>query len=221
MGKTKEYSKAKVGMRMTYVIRGLCKSYNGNPVFSDVNLTLEEGKVYCLMAPSGAGKTTLLRILMGLERADAGTVTGMTGRRIGAVFQEDRLCPGLGAVKNVMFTDPSCTEEQVRRQLLSLLPEEALGKPVCEYSGGMRRRVSLVRAMAGRGEILLFDEPFNGLDEETRQIAMDYVKKERNGRTLIFATHHKEEGKALGACPVLWDEQKKTWNHLASPVCAS
>lgn len=194
-----------------YAIRGLSKSYNGIPVFQNVNLEWKEDGIYCLTAPSGAGKTTFLRVLMGLEKPDAGISEGLKERRIGAVFQEDRLCLGLDAAANILLTDPVCRGEELRQELRVLLPQEGLNKPVSEYSGGMRRRVSLLRALLSRGEVLLFDEPFNGLDTESRRLAIEYVRKKRAGRMLLFTTHHEEEAEALGACMLRWDEGKRTW----------
>lgn len=196
---------------MAVRIHDLGKFYEGAPVFRHVKLLLEEGEIYCLRAPSGAGKTTLLRILMGLERPDEGYVEGLKGRPVSAVFQEDRLCPSLDAEGNVRLTAPACGRETIRQELLALLPEDSLGKPVSAFSGGMRRRVSLVRALLSPGQFLLFDEPFNGLDEQSRQAAFEYVEKRRNGRTLLFTTHHPEEAEALGARGLIWQEALRTW----------
>ena len=117
------------------------------------------------MGESGVGKTTLLRLLMGLEKADSGIITGFD--KVSAVFQENRLIEHLNAVENtaLVIKDRNagkCAYEQ----LLQLLPKEALLKPVREYSGGMKRRVALVRAMAADSEIVLLDEPFTGLDSQ-------------------------------------------------------
>ena len=142
---------------MALAIHDLGKSYGGVPVFRHVELLLEEGGVYCLRAPSGAGKTTLLRILMGLERPDEGWVEGLKGRRVSAVFQEDRLCPALNAAENIRLADPGCSREALHRELLELLWEDSLAKPISTFSGGMRRRVSLLRALLSPGELLLFD----------------------------------------------------------------
>lgn len=193
-------------------IHNLSKSYDHTPVFWNVSLELKEGGIYCLMAPSGAGKTTLLRILMGLETPDTGTVDGLHLRRISAVFQEDRLCPSLNAAENIRLVDPFCSGPELQEELLALLPADSLTKPVSAFSGGMRRRVSLLRAMLSRGELLLFDEPFNGLDEQSRQSAIDYVRKRRNGRTLLFTTHHIEEAHALAAHLFTWDDAALTWH---------
>lgn len=87
---------------MTLEVSGLYKAYDGVPVLENVSFTAETG-ITCLMAPSGAGKTTLLRILLGLEKADAGEIRGLEGARLSAVFQEDRLLEHLSARENLRF----------------------------------------------------------------------------------------------------------------------
>ena len=199
------------GVRMSISIQTLSKSYNGMPVFQNVDLELEEGGIYCLLAPSGAGKTTLFRILMGLEQADKGEIKGIPRGPIAAVFQEDRLCPALTAQKNIQLVHPVIAGEDLLRELQALLPEDSLDKPVCEFSGGMRRRVALMRALLAPGQLLLMDEPFTGLDEDTRETAMEYVLNHRRGRTLLFTTHHVEEAKRLGATLIQWQERERNW----------
>ena len=88
-------------------IRDLSKSFGDKVVFDNLNLTIRGGMTTCIMAPSGAGKTTLLRILMGLETADAGSVTGLEGKRFSAVFQEERLCENMTAADNIRLVMPS------------------------------------------------------------------------------------------------------------------
>ena len=87
---------------MEIVVRHLCKSFGDKAVLRDVTFTAGRG-ITAVMAPSGTGKTTLLRILLGLERADSGTVEGLAGRRLSAVFQEDRLLEHLSAAGNLRF----------------------------------------------------------------------------------------------------------------------
>ena len=199
------------GVEMSISIHALSKSCNGMPVFQNVDLELEEGGIYCLLAPSGAGKTTLFRILMGLEQADEGQIKGIPRGPVAAVFQEDRLCPALTAQKNIRLVHPVIPEEDLRRELQVLLPEDCLDKPVCEFSGGMRRRVALMRAMLAPGQLLLMDEPFTGLDEDTREAAMEYVLRHRRGRTLLFTTHHVEEAQRLEAVCIQWQEKERNW----------
>ena len=131
---------------------------------------------------------------------------------ISAVFQEDRLCPHLNAAGNIRLVGSVCSDAELQEDLLALLPADSLLKPVSSFSGGMRRRVSLLRAMQSQGEILLFDEPFNGLDEQIRQDAVHYVQRRRNNRTLLFTTHHMEEARALKASLFVWDGEALSWH---------
>lgn len=210
-------------------IENLYKSFNGRAVLENVNLSLNDGGIYCLMGPSGRGKTTLLRILMGLEPADSGAVfidnvllkfqkmmhayglgqCRLENKRpvdIGVVFQEDRLCEELDAVHNVAMVPVfdgregrKRTLDHARKHLQQLLPEESIGKPVAELSGGMRRRVAIARAVASRSQLLLMDEPFTGLDMATKKLVIEYILRERRNRLLVVVTHQKEDGDLLGA----------------------
>ncbi len=127
-------------------IHDLTKSFQDLRVLEGINLTLEEGKTYCLMAPSGGGKTTLMRILMGLETADSGEIRGLEGKRLAVVFQEDRLCEAYTPLDNVMMTAaPHVTRDTARRELCRLLPEESVGRPVCTLSGPLSAARSWLR----------------------------------------------------------------------------
>lgn len=86
---------------MSIIITDLCKSFDDNEILKNVNITLEDSSIYCLMGASGIGKTTLLRILMGLEHADSGCISGIDTKNISCMFQEDRLIPDLSAIDNV------------------------------------------------------------------------------------------------------------------------
>ncbi|MDK7724285.1 ATP-binding cassette domain-containing protein [Slackia exigua] len=186
---------------------GLCKAYGSNRVLRDVSFTLAGGSVTCLMAPSGSGKTTLFRVLLGLEDADAGRVSGVELGRIAMMFQEDRLCETLTPVENVALVLPPRTRRaEVRALLEEVLPPECLGQPVMELSGGMRRRVSLARAVAFPCDLMVLDEPFTGLDRATRQRVIDFVLRHRAGRTLLVATHGEEDAELLGATRVNLDD---------------
>ena len=180
-------------------IHDLTKSFQDLRVLEGINLTLEEGKTYCLMAPSGGGKTTLMRILMGLETADSGEIRGLEGKRLAVVFQEDRLCEAYTPLDNVMMTAaPHVTRDTARRELCRLLPEESVGRPVCTLSGGMKRRTAICRAILASGQILLVDEPFTGLDGDTRQEVIRYIKEKTEGKLVVLSTHQEEDVEALG-----------------------
>lgn len=181
-------------------IEHLSKSYGSECVLKDLSLTLFPGKVYCLMAPSGAGKTTLFRILLGLEAPDFGTIKGLSSLRLSAVFQEDRLLEGYTASQNIRFvTGRRYSVSELREILTRLLPEDALWKPVREYSGGMKRRTAILRAVLAPSDMVIMDEPFTGLDRETRLAAIRLIKEYTAGKLLLVSTHSEEDIALLGA----------------------
>ena len=175
-------------------ICGLTKRFGEKTLFEDLDLTLAEPAV--LWAPSGWGKTTLLRILMGLEAPDSGTVQGVG--RVGAVFQEDRLCPQLTALENVLLTAGRKKEREARDLLARLGLGESLAVPAAELSGGMRRRCALARALCAESDLLVLDEPFKGLDEANRRAAMDAVRAVSDDKTVLLVTHDAAEAEFFG-----------------------
>lgn len=185
---------------MTLTLDHLQKSYGPLSVLRDCSFTFEDGGIYCLMGPSGSGKTTLFRILMGLEKADAGAVrVDKLSPKISAVFQEDRLCETFSPVENLRFIlGKTVPEGEIRRELSSLLPEESISRPVFTLSGGMKRRTAVCRAMTAPSDLIIMDEPFTGLDSETKKQVVEYIKSRQRGRLLIMSTHQEEDVHLLG-----------------------
>lgn len=180
-------------------ISHLCKSFGAKTVLEDVNLTLPDGAVACLMAPSGRGKTTLLRCIAGLELPDSGKILGLP-ERIGYVFQEDRLCDDFSAVDNVrLVTGSTLPQEAIFHHLAELGLGASLHQKVSELSGGMRRRVAICRAVCYGDGLLLLDEPFKGLDTVARQQAADYILRHRGNASLLCVTHDRADAQALQA----------------------
>lgn len=193
-------------------VRHIYKAYGEKQILKDFSAVFPEGKITCIMAPSGKGKTTLLRILLGLEEPDEGKLFGFSGRKKSVVFQEDRLCENLSAGANVRLVqsvkkdkkketgvpdeDP---EEKMKEGFELLRLSDCIDRPIRELSGGMRRRVALLRALCATWEILFLDEPFKGLDEDTRTCAIGYVRQQCKGKTVICVTHEKKEAEMLGA----------------------
>ncbi len=172
-------------------LKKLTKAYDKNEVIKDYDLVIPEGDVHYITGPSGSGKTTLLRLIAGLEKPDSGSIEGVP-ERIGMVFQEDRLVETLSAVENVylVLSRKDADRKIIKEHLLMVgLSEDQLDDPVSTFSGGMKRRVAVVRAMMSDSELLLLDEPFSGLDEDTKTLVTDYIMKQKKGRTLVIATH--------------------------------
>ena len=145
-----------------------------------------------------SGKTTLLNILMGLTAPDAGTLTGVPALK-SAVFQEDRLCESFGVLANIrLVCDPEISDEKIIEHLNAIGLEDSFDKSVGEFSGGMKRRVAIVRAMLAKSDILFLDEPFKGLDDETKLDTIRYVKENLNGRTVVMVTHSTDECRLMG-----------------------
>ena len=181
-------------------IENLCKAFDGRPVLEHVTFTAGTG-VTCVMAPSGAGKTTLLRILLGLERPDSGNFTGNV--RWAAVFQEDRLLEHLDAMGNLRFVLGAALDETAAGALLTELGlGDTAGKPVREFSGGMKRRLALARALLAPSDALALDEPFPGLDEEDRARCQALLRRAGEEKPVLLVTHDPADAQALDAAVV-------------------
>ncbi len=178
----------------------ISKRFDDHVLFEDLNLSFPEGEINCLMGASGSGKTTLLYLLMGLMKPDSGEVGGIGGRKIAAVFQEDRLIEHYDAVRNIkLVCDKKISEQRIEKELRLVGIEDYADKTVNYFSGGMRRRVAIVRAILANSDILLLDEPFKGLDEMLKHQVMDYVKQKTVGKTVILVTHDEDEAERLQA----------------------
>lgn len=184
-------------------IEDLCKSYGSKTVLHHFSCTIPSGTVTGLMAPSGAGKTTLLRILMGFEQADSGKIHGLDGLRLSAVFQDDCLCENLSPVSNIRLVSRGLSKEDAKAALVSVGLADCLQQPVCELSGGMKRRVAILRALLAEYDFLILDEPFKGLDEKTKALVIQDTRSRCTGKTVLFVTHDAEELISMGAVKTL------------------
>jgi NitT/TauT family transport system ATP-binding protein len=176
------------------------KTFDKNQVLKCVNLTFAEGKMTCLMGASGVGKTTVINLLMGLVRQDSGEIFGLENKRPTVVFQEDRLIEHWDSIDNVkLVCNKQTTKKMVEEAFLRVGLEDYRNKPVRKLSGGMRRRVAIVRALLAPGNLVMMDEPFKGLDENLKKNVMAYVCEITKGKTVIIVTHDKEEAKLMEA----------------------
>ncbi|MBX3254291.1 MAG: ABC transporter ATP-binding protein [Chitinophagaceae bacterium] len=184
------------------VLQNVSHSYGATAVLKELTLQVNAGEVVVLVGPSGCGKTTILNLLSGYIQPSSGTVhkTGI----IRTVYQQDGLFPWLTVSENIdMGLQPignTTQRTKERKELVELIHLEGFENHYPhELSGGMRQRVELARALAGRSDILLMDEPFSALDYQTRlrmRLELVRILKQRP-RTVVFVTHDIEEAAQL------------------------
>jgi len=191
-------------------LSGVSKRYGAHCVLDDISLDLPDVRAFVLIGPSGGGKSTLLRIIAGLERADAGSVTidgaalprdeeGLRKHRraVGTVFQAYNLFPHLSALENIMLPlvkvhgVPRAEAESRAMETLRRFQLEAhAGKKPAQLSGGQKQRVAIARAVAIKPRLLLFDEPTSALDPEMTAEVLEMIGElKQEGRDLVMVTH--------------------------------
>lgn len=185
-------------------VRGLVKTFGPKPVLKGVDFYVGEGEFVALLGPNGAGKTTFLRILATLSRPRVGSVriaghalpgqAAAVRRRLGVVSHQPLLYGDLTAEENLHFFGRMYgiegREDRVREvlELVGLYPRRR--DLVREFSRGMQQRLAIGRAVMHRPDVLLFDEPHTGLDQDAR-VMLDTVLSEiiTGGRTVVMTTH--------------------------------
>lgn len=182
-------------------------SYGATKVLQQVDWQVSDKGVLCLWGPSGCGKTTALRLLAGLAKPTSGKVSGVN--RVAMVFQEDRLLPWRTALENVTLVGADDVTARDLLSALGLTEEEMVALPA-HLSGGQQRRVALARALAAECDLLLLDEPFNGLDEGTWQDVVPLIRQAAQKRPVVLVTHIREQVLALDAAVVHLGEAPQT-----------
>ena len=185
-------------------IKGIYKKYKKEYIYENFTLSFPEGQVTVLLGPSGCGKTTLLRMLAGLESYEKGTISGLSGKRISFVFQEDRLLPWLTVGENLAlvlkgFLNPDQSDERIKQVLELLSIPETRNMMPEELSGGMQRRVAIGRALAYDGDVMILDEPFKGMDDALKNQVLPKLSKswKESGKTVILVTHDLSDARKL------------------------
>lgn len=215
-----------MGSESVIVLDSVTKVLGKKPRIEGLSFDCEPGRVYGLLGPNGAGKTTLMNLITGLYRPTSGTVRVLgldpvrdarkVRREIGLVPQETSLYPELSALENLRFHAALYLDDQrvaARRigEVLELVDLADRAKdPVGAYSGGMKRRLALGRAMLADPRILLLDEPTLGVDVQGTHRIWDYVRRFKGeGRTVLVSTNVMAEADALADEILLLDHGRK------------
>ena len=195
-------------------VRSLCKSFGALEVVRGVDLAVAPGECFGLLGPNGAGKTTTLRLCLGLVAPDAGDIE-LLGEpvprrarearlRIGVVPQSDNLDPDFTVAENLLVYGRyfGLPPREVRARTGPLLEFAGLtgreGAKINALSGGMKRRLTLARALVNDPQVLFLDEPTTGLDPQARHLIWERMRRlTAQGKTLILTTHHMEEAERL------------------------
>ncbi len=199
-------------------LRGLTKSYGGQLVVDGFDLELEPGRCHGLLGPNGAGKTTTLRLALGLIGADAGAVellgypmpeqARLARRKVGVVPQVDSLDPDFTVSENLQTYGRyfGLSGQTIAERIPGLLDFAGLaGKadaPILTLSGGMKRRLTLARALVNDPDLIFLDEPTTGLDPQARHLIWQGLRRLiSQGKTLLLTTHFMDEAERL--CDVI------------------
>jgi len=184
---------------MALKIKNLTKEYNGHKVLDNFSINFDDNVINCILGESGCGKTTLLNVISGLEDFTAGEITGVNNSTFSYIFQETRLLKWYNVRKNIEYVLEDCNIEDRDARINKYLDITGLSK-FSEYypdqlSGGMKQRLSIARAFAYPGEILLMDEPFKALDIKLKkELTDEFIKLwKEDQRTVLFVTHELEE----------------------------
>ena len=180
-------------VQASVTMASVSKKFGDREVLRDFSMNLQAGTVTACMGQSGSGKTTLLRLIAGLESPDAGIIEA-NAKKISFLFQEERLLPWLNVYDNLAIV---CSDQARIKQLLeSVGLDSDAAKLPAELSGGMKYRLAMARAFAFDGDLLLADEPFQGLDEKTKASVIENLWKPGvAGKTVFFATHSEEDSR--------------------------
>lgn len=188
-------------------IKNITKKFDDNTIFSDFNLTIEDGDFIIFSGPSGCGKTTLLNMIGAIEKIDSGEiiVDGMDindkrnhlkyfRTKIGFLFQNFALVDNKTVKENLKFIRKDCKTSLTIEEALNIVGlEEKLNKKVYTLSGGEQQRVALARLMLKKCDVILADEPTGSLDKKNAQDVLNILKQlNEQGKTIILVTHDED-----------------------------
>jgi len=222
-------------------LKNVVKEYGDRRILDGVSLGIRRGETKIIIGASGSGKSTLLKLIMGLEKPDAGQIfvngediTDFNEREMvrirqhmGMVFQESALFDSLTVRENVAYrlfetgTDENEIEQRVRKSLGFVGLEDAIDKVPSELSGGMKRRVALARALISEPDIMLYDEPTAGLDPVTSKKINELIIALRDIKdvTGIFVTHRMRDAFTLASQYALNGNEKVTFHNEGKDLC--
>lgn len=181
------------------------KSYGDQALLENLTIDFTKDRCLMLLSPSGQGKTTVFKLMTGLENEDCGNIKVPA---ISIAFQEEIFLEKYTALENLrIFAKESLSLKEIDKLAAKILPADSLCKPVEEFSGGMKRRLSVLRALLSDSVLLLLDEPFSGLDEDNKILLANLIMELKGDRYLVYTGHYEKDAELLEA------ERISLWKH--------
>ena len=175
-------------------IENISFAYEDKIVFENYSQRFPIGETSVIMAPSGFGKTTLLYMIAGLISPTNGNINiPINNPKFSFAFQDLRLIESLNVKKNITLVNSNISTNDLDKCLEALDIKDLADKKVSALSGGEKSRVSIARALMADYDILLLDEPFNGLDDTTKNKVIKYIKEKTVHKTVLLVTHNNDE----------------------------
>lgn len=175
-------------------IENISFAYEDKIVFENYSQRFPIGETSVIMAPSGFGKTTLLYMIAGLISPTNGNINiPINNPKFSFAFQDLRLIESLNVKKNITLVNSNISTNDLDKCLEALDIKDLADKKVSALSGGEKSRVSIARALMADYDILLLDEPFNGLDDTTKDNVIKYIKEKTAHKTVLLVTHNNDE----------------------------
>lgn len=174
-------------------IANLEKSYNNKVVFSEFNLNISRDDRIAITGQSGIGKTTLILTIAGILSPDKGEIISNTSLKPALVFQENRLLENATIFENIKVVNKDITRAELEEYLSEMGLKDFIDYRIKELSGGMKRRVAIIRAILFESNIVIMDEAIKEVDEESRKKIVYFINKYLGERPLIFVTHNERD----------------------------
>lgn len=170
------------------ILKNITKEYENDIIINNFSYTFEKGKTYIIKGSSGIGKTTLIKIMLGLTDYK-GTILNLDNLEKSCVFQEDRLVEDISVYLNFKMIFSDKIKDKLKEYLKLINLENIENKKVRELSGGMKRRISMLRAILKESDIYFFDEALKEIDETNKKYIMNLLNKLTKDKTIIWITH--------------------------------
>lgn len=178
---------------MNIKFNSVSKYYGDKLILDNLKLNIENKSIFFIQGKSGIGKTTIFRLILGLEQADKGKILGIGNRKIGSVFQDDLLIDNISVLANLRLVNKDINRDSIVNYLKDIDVNVDLFTKISQLSGGMKRRISILRSILYDCDTIIMDEPFKGLDRETKEKIMSFVLRNTIDKTLIVISHDNRE----------------------------